>query len=178
MSEATLESPVEEPLRELVDDWSRSESGRAEELQRLLEPIEQALGQLGEWAERASAAEQSEAEARRDSAEKEQAAEQRRKKLEHDLKLARARVTELERSLQERTEELLRVQAANNELAAQLQEIGDDEPLAEASPDATAEGGGDPVDGDLMILPDGESLDDLGDQGDGVAERFARLRQN
>lgn len=176
MSEATLESPVEEPLRELVDDWSRSESGRAEELQRLLEPIEQALGQLGEWAERASVAEQSEAEARRDSAEKEQAAEQRRKKLEHDLKLARARVTELERSLQERTAELLRVQAANNELAAQLQEIGDDEPLVEAS--APSEEGEEPIDGDLMILPDGESLDDLGDQGDGVAERFARLRHN
>ncbi len=178
MSEATLEAPVGEPLHELVDDWTRAESDRSEELKRLLEPIEEAVGQLGEWADRIAAAEQAAAEARREASTKEQTSEERRRKLEHDLKLARARVAELERSLQDRTAELLRVQAANNELAAQLQEIGDDEPLAGGSYAGESPRN---EDGDLMATPNGDDhFAELaeGEPGEGVAERFARLRHN
>ncbi|QDV72291.1 hypothetical protein [Botrimarina mediterranea] len=191
MSVATIEAPVDEPLRELVDDWARAEAGRAEDLQRLLEPLEQAVGQLSEWADRIAAAEAAEAEARRDATAKEQAADARRRRLEHDLKLARDRVTELEQLLLDRTEELLRMQAANNRLAAELREIGDDEPLLaepmaeECRTDAPAPDG--PLsydealtndDGDLMAGADGgEPLPDFA-AVEHVAERFARLRHN
>ena len=189
MSVATIEAPVEEPLRELVDDWTRNETGRAEDLQRLLEPLEQAVGQLSEWADRITAAEAAEAEARRDAASKEQADGARRRRLEHDLKLARDRVTELEQLLLERTEELLRMQAANNRLAAELREIGDDEPLLEESPLNTSQLH-DPQhhdealtsdDGDLMAAAveavEAQPLADFG-AVEHVAERFARLRHN
>jgi chromosome segregation ATPase len=196
MSVATIDAPVEEPLRELVDDWTRNEAGRAEDLQRLLEPLEQAVGQLSDWANRIAAAEASEAEARRDAVSKEQAADTRRRRLEHDLKLARDRVTELEQLLLERTEELLRMQAANNRLAAELREIGDDEPLLEGPlveepsseeyrTDGPPQDG--PLsydealtehDGDLMSASDnGEPLTDFA-AVEHVAERFARLRHN
>ncbi len=178
MSQATIDAPAIEPLRDLVEDWNRSESSRAEDLQRLLEPLEQAVGQLSEWADRVAEAEQAEEDARREAAHKEQAAEARRRRLEHDLRLARERVTELEHLLQERTEELLRMQAANNRLAAELREIGDDEPLAS---DAVADERDD-VDGDLMAinLEDDQLADDFAgaEPVEGVAERFARLRQN
>jgi chromosome segregation ATPase len=185
MSQATLEAPAVEPLRDLVEDWNRSEASRAEDLQRLLEPLEQAVSQLSEWADRVAVAEQREEEARREAASKEQAADARRRRLEHDLKLARQRVTELEQLLQDRTEELLRMQAANNRLAAELREIGDDEPLAsDALGDPIEDADGDlikDVDGDLMaIAPEDEELADFGaaEPIEGVAERFARLRQN
>lgn len=177
MPQATIEAPAVEPLRDLVDDWTQSEAGRAEDLQRLLEPLEQAVGQLNEWADRVAAAEQAEEDARREAASKEQAADARRRRLEHDLKLARERVTELEQLLQDRTEELLRMQAANNRLAAELREIGDDEPLAN---EALAEQAG-KSDGDLMASDlDTEPLSDFdaAEHVEGVAERFARLRQN
>lgn len=194
MSVATIDAPVEEPLRALVDDWTRNEAGRAEDLQRLLEPLEQAVGQLSEWANRIAAAEASEAEARRDAVSKEQAADTRRRRLEHDLKLARDRVTELEQLLLERTEELLRMQAANNRLAAELREIGDDEPLLEgplveepSSEEFRTDG---PLsydealtddDGDLMAAAveavEAQPLADFG-AVEHVAERFARLRHN
>jgi chromosome segregation ATPase len=194
MSVATIEAPVEEPLRELVDDWTRNEAGRAEDLQRLLEPLEQAVGQLSDWANRIAAAEASEAEARRDAVSKEQAADTRRRRLEHDLKLARDRVTELEQLLLDRTEELLKMQAANNRLAAELREIGDDEPLLEGplleeSPPNTSQLH-DPQhydealtsdDGDLMAgaveAVEAQPLADFG-AVEHVAERFARLRHN
>lgn len=196
MSVATIDAPVVEPLRELVDDWTRNEAGRAEDLQRLLEPLEQAVGQLSEWADRIAAAEASEAEARRDAVSKEQAADTRRRRLEHDLKLARDRVTELEQLLLERTEELLRMQAANNRLAAELREIGDDEPLlAESSIDGSVAGCSLPDespaeapehydetltsdDGDLMAASnDTVPLAEFA-AVEHVAERFARLRHN
>lgn len=191
MSVATIEAPVEEPLRELVDDWTRNEAGRAEDLQRLLEPLEQAVGQLSEWADRIAAAEAAEAEARRDAASKEQADGARRRRLEHDLKLARDRVTELEQLLLERTEELLRMQAANNRLAAELREIGDDEPLLEGpDPPLNVSNLHDPQhydealtsdDGDLMAAAvepvEAQPLADFG-AVEHVAERFARLRHN
>lgn len=186
MSVATIDAPVEEPLRELVDNWTRNEAGRAEDLQRLLEPLEQAVGQLSDWANRIAAAEASEAEARRDAASKEQAADTRRRRLEHDLKLARDRVTELEQLLLDRTEELLRMQAANNRLAAELREIGDDEPLLEESlveehlqdgPLSYDEALTD-HDGDLMSASNnGEPLAEFA-AVEHVAERFARLRHN
>jgi chromosome segregation ATPase len=199
MSVATIDAPVEEPLRELVDNWTRNEAGRAEDLQRLLEPLEQAVGQLSDWANRIAAAEASEAEARRDAVSKEQAADTRRRRLEHDLKLARDRVTELEQLLLDRTEELLRMQAANNRLAAELREIGDDEPLLdgplldgplleESPPNASQLH--DPQhydealtsdDGDLMAAAveavEAQPLADFG-AVEHVAERFARLRHN
>ena len=186
MSQATLEAPAVDPLRDLVEDWNRSEAGRAEDLQRLLEPLEQAVGQLSEWADRVAVAEQAEEDARREAASKEQAAEARRRRLEHDLKLARQRVTELEQLLQDRTEELLRMQAANNRLAAELREIGDDEPLAsDALAESIDEADGDlisDVDGDLMAIAGDEQqlADDFAgtEAIEGVAERFARLRQN
>jgi hypothetical protein len=200
MSVATIEAPVEESLRELVDDWTRTEAGRAEDLQRLLEPLERAVGQLSEWADRIAAAEGAEADARRDAVSKEQAADARRRRLEHDLKLARVRVTELEQLLQERTEELLRMQAANNRLAAELREIGDDEPLLDGplldgpvSDESFTDGpqpyeltdGPQPYDealtnddNDLMAAPsEGGSLPDFA-AVEHVAERFARLRHN
>lgn len=194
MSVATIDAPVKEPLRALVDDWTHNEAGRAEDLQRLLEPLEQAVGQLSDWANRIAAAEASEAEARRDAVSKEQAADTRRRRLEHDLKLARDRVTELEQMLLERTEELLRMQAANNRLAAELREIGDDEPLLEgplveepSSEEFRTDG---PLsydealtddDGDLMAAAveavEAQPLADFG-AVEHVAERFARLRHN
>lgn len=194
MSVATIDAPVEEPLRALVDDWTRNEAGRAEDLQRLLEPLEQAVGQLSEWANRIAAAEASEAEARRDAVSKEQAADTRRRRLEHDLKLARDRVTELEQLLLERTEELLRMQAANNRLAAELREIGDDEPLLEGplveEPSLEEFRTDGPLsydealtddDGDLMAAAveavEAQPLADFG-AVEHVAERFARLRHN
>lgn len=194
MSVATIDAPVEEPLRALVDDWTRNEAGRAEDLQRLLEPLEQAVGQLSDWANRIAAAEASEAEARRDAVSKEQAADTRRRRLEHDLKLARDRVTELEQLLLERTEELLRMQAANNRLAAELREIGDDEPLLEGplveEPSLEEFRTDGPLsydealtddDGDLMAAAveavEAQPLADFG-AVEHVAERFARLRHN
>ncbi|TWU00696.1 Chromosome partition protein Smc [Botrimarina colliarenosi] len=177
MSEATIDAPIDESLHALVEDWTQAEAGRAEELHRLLEPIEQAMAQLTEWADRIAAAEASEATARNEAASRDQAAEDRRRKLEHDLKLSRTRVAELEKSLQERTAELLRLQAANNELAAQLQEIDDEE-----SPSGTGGPTTDPPhDGDLMSIPaDDATFADIAvevDGNEGVAERFARLRR-
>jgi chromosome segregation ATPase len=169
MSTATLDAPAVEPLRGLMAGLADAEAGRAAELLTLLEPIERALGELNEWADRLDAAEQAAANAQQQFASQERAADQRRRKLEHDLRLARDRVIELERSLQERTEELLRVQQANNELAAQLREIGDDETL-----EAGAEGETASEDGDLMIITDSPAPEG----GEGVAERFARLRRS
>lgn len=179
MSAATIDAPASEPLRGLLDDFIDNEQSRSDELARLLEPVEQALSQLADWADRLDAAERAAGEANQQAAAQERAADDRRRKLEHDLRLARARVLELERSLQERTEELLRAQAANNDLAAQLREIGDDEPLETAIPDPEADDRrpydeADAADGDLMLL----GADDGGEPGEGVAERFARLRRS
>ncbi|QDT67185.1 hypothetical protein MalM25_00820 [Planctomycetes bacterium MalM25] len=170
MSDAPTEAPASDPLRSLVDDWSQAEESRVAEVDGLLEPIEQALGQLVEWADRLATNQQAEAEQREEADARTQAGDDRRRRLEHDLKLARARVADLERMLHDRTEELLRAQEANNQLAAELQAIGDDDPaLAAISIDEEAAGEGPPTED-----PTDEAANAASDGG--VAQRFAALR--
>lgn len=170
MTDAPTEAPASDPLRSLVDDWSRAEEGRAAEVDGLLEPIEQTLGQLVEWADRLATSQQAETEQREEADARAQAGDDRRRRLEHDLKLARTRVADLERMLHERTEELLRAQESNNQLAAELQAIGDDDPaLAAISVDDT------PTDEATTASESPDESANASSDG-GVAQRFAALR--
>ncbi|MEN0110235.1 MAG: hypothetical protein AAF805_05890 [Planctomycetota bacterium] len=138
-----------DPVRQAIDDWAAGEDARSASLAELIAELAGSLGELSEWA------------AARESAEAEDAAahaerDELLRRLEHDLRLSRGRVADLESQLQQRTRELLEAQAANNELAAQLQEA----PLQEAALD-----------------PPGEDATDADDAAAGsVAQRFARLR--
>lgn len=170
MADTTTSLLATDPLRALVEEWSRVELTRAEDLERMIAPLETAVGQLAEWADRVAVVEQAEAERLQETETREQAAEDRRRRLEHDLKLARARVRELEQALQERTEELLRAQAANNSLAAELQSIESDDTLTTDPLDDEVFENFDPV--ETAVEPPETTETD-----DGVAERFARLRR-
>ncbi|MEO0530491.1 MAG: hypothetical protein AAF266_07920 [Planctomycetota bacterium] len=182
MSDTTTPLPAADPLRALVEEWSRSEVTRAEDLDRLIAPLEEAVERLAEWADRIALVEQAEAERQQEAEAREQAAEDRRRRLEHDLKLARARVRELEQGLQERTEELLRAQAANNALAAELQSIESDDSLETDPLDDEVFENLDPIDDSEHA--EGEQAADNGEHAEaaesdgGVAERFARLRRS
>lgn len=162
MTDALTEAPANDPLRRLVAEWSQADEGRAAEVDGLLEPIEQTLGQLVEWADRLAVSQQAEAEQREEDEAREQAGDDRRRRLEHDLKLARTRVADLERMLHDRTEELLRAQEANSRLAAEMQSIGDDDPALAA---ISIEDDTPPSEVEAAPAEDG-----------GVAERFAALR--
>lgn len=179
MPDTTTPLPATDPLRALVEEWSHAEVTRAEDLNRMIAPLEEAVGQLIGYADQIAVTEQTEAEHREEAATREQAAEDRRRRLEHDLKLARARVRELEQALQERTEELLRAQAANNSLAAELQSIESEgtyasEPLEDEAFehfDSTVEPGIEPIES-------AHPTEATGEAESGVAERFARLRRS
>ncbi len=183
MADSPIDAPGTDPIGPLVAQWSEAESSRSEQLEQLLGPIEQSLEQLSQWADRLAADQQSQEAERQETAQRESAAEERRKLLERDLRLARNRVAELEQTLQDRTEELLRAQAANNALAAELQAVGDDLPddLDDEPPepqpleidDALAAEAAEANEPELaMACAEGES-----DLSGGVAERFARLRR-
>lgn len=131
-----------EPIRQAIDDWAAGEEARSASLAELIAELAGSLGDLSQWAVGLEGAEAAAAEA---NAQRDELL----RRMEHDLRLSRGRVTDLETQLQQRTQELLDAQAANNALAAQLQEA----PL-DAAPPASEEA---PAAG-------------------GVAERFAKLR--
>lgn len=171
-----------EPIRELIAGWQAGEEQLATEYGATLAAIEEAVRELeAVGARMEQRAQEQEAAIEQERAawrQQEETSAEARKRLEHDLALSRSRVRELERHLQQRTEELLEAQSANNALAAQLQEVTDplpvladhDEDYAEPSaPDDSAESA-EPVaaeSGPSNAAPDGE---------ESVSERFARLR--
>lgn len=160
-----------EALSALFEDWSKAEEASENQAWDLLQPIEEAFARLDDLAAQLAEADQAEAAAREDAERRIQAAEEHRQKLEHDLKLARDRVTDLEESLQQRTEDLLEAQNDNNELAAQLQAIDSQPPAPPASDQPLNGGEGEPT-------PDeAEKSADPDQDLTGVAARFAKLRR-
>lgn len=159
----------QEPLRQLIAGWNDDETARSEEFGHSLDAVEAAVRELeqlsGRMEQRLAEVNESMEAERQQARERQESETQRRQRLEHDLGLARSRVVELERHLQQRTEELLEAQSANNALAAQLQEAGDVPfvaPLEEAPSEA-------PHDGP-------EPFTEEPDTEGSVADRFARLR--
>ena len=151
MSETSIDSATHEPLRAVIADAAAADAQWNESQQQLIDGVEATLRQLEEQIERLAEGESAEEARRRE-------ADEHRRRLEHDLKLARTRVHDLEEALQQRTEELLKAQAANNALAAELQaaEIDPSDEVAESSASPAEE-------------PHGE------DEAS-VTERFAKLR--
>lgn len=181
MADSPIEAPGSNPLGQLVVQWSEAESARAEDLERLLNPIEQSLEKLTQWADQLAQDQQANEAEREEMAQREAAGEERRRLLERDLKLARNRVAELEQTVQGRTEELLKAQAANNALAAELQAVGDD--LPDDPEEDSLEAQPVEIDGAMALAAaEGEAVEvaqdqDNSDSSSGVAERFARLRR-
>ncbi|MGL4513202.1 MAG: hypothetical protein ACRCT8_08935 [Lacipirellulaceae bacterium] len=131
---ATVNDAARETVQALLDAWWDDESQLAAERDASLEALDESLKALDGWGDRFAREQVTrEATTRLRDAER-AAADEHRRRLEHDLAVARSRVFDLERGLQERTEELLRVQAANNALSAELQSMIDAWPLSEGLP--------------------------------------------
>ncbi|CAL1151141.1 unnamed protein product [Cladocopium goreaui] len=151
MSDTSTDSATHEPLRAVIADAAAADAHWSESQHELINGVEETLRQLEEQIGRIAEGESAEEQRRHE-------ADAHRRRLEHDLKLARTRVHDLEEALQQRTEELLKAQAANNALAAELQ-------AAEIDPsDEVAESSASPAE------------EPHGDDEASVTERFAKLR--
>ncbi len=162
-----------QPLQTLIDDLWQGERQQAEEQVASIEALEETMAVLEEWSQRLETQQTEQEESEKEEEARWIEAEEVRKRLEHDLVAARGRIADLQSSLQERTEELLKVQAANNDLADELQALSDAQPLCvppavepvvERLPEEVAEEESSP---DLPEAPEVES----------VSERFGRLRK-
>lgn len=174
------------PLQTLIDDLWQVESQQVEQQTASMEALEEAMTVLDDWSQRLEN-QQSEQDAEQESQEQAKEtewleAEELRKRLEHDLITARERMTDLQSSLQERTEELLKAQAANNELVAELQAANDALPLStshatlpveSAEPSEQAEQT-EQIESDE---PAEEESSPDPPEGKSVSERFGRLRK-
>ncbi|MEO1495802.1 MAG: hypothetical protein AAFV43_01500 [Planctomycetota bacterium] len=161
-----------EPIRELIAGWRTGEERMAGEYDATLSAIDEVVRELesvGARMEQRAAEREAEFDQQAERWRQQQETDQQhRKRLEHDLALARSRVREVERHLQQRTEELLEAQTANNTLAAQLQEITDPLPVIVPS-DA-----GDPQPSAPAAADAGEEAQNEAESS--VSERFAKLR--
>lgn len=165
---------IYEPVRELIAGWQADEERMSGEFTATFAALEQLVQELvaaGDRVGQHAASREAEVQQQLGEWQQQQESEQQhRKRLEHDLALSRSRVTELERHLQQRTEELLEAQSANNALAAQLQEITDPLPVIADHGDTGQEADHAPAPAPAVEQPavaEGESS---------VSERFARLR--
>ncbi len=118
-------SAAHEPVQALIDRWWELGVAEAESQEQAISELEQTLQTLSGWGQQL-------AEQLEDRKTKQQ-------RLEHDVASLRSRVTDLEKALQDRTEELLRAQAANNALAAELQQAEVEPFSAQASELDTAQ---------------------------------------
>ena len=154
-------STAQEPVQALVDQlWEETVEGSGEHLSQI-EELQQTIHSLLAISEKLSSHLSKEAEQER--------------KLEHDVTALRNRVAELEKSLQQRTEELLQAQAANNALAAELQQA---EIKTEATTTSVSE----------ENTPTAETVEESFEPNEestveaespiGVSERFNRLRSS
>ncbi|MEQ8847005.1 hypothetical protein [Botrimarina sp.] len=126
MTGADADAPEVQPLCELVTRWGELEETYGQQFKSLLDPLEEAVRRIDEYADLLSEADEAEKAAQREAEERLEAAAERRKRLEHDLRLSRERVRTLEQTLRQRTEELLQAQTVNNELAARLNAVADE----------------------------------------------------
>ncbi len=171
-----MSTVTHQPLQTLIDDLWQGERQQVEEQAASMGALEEAMGVLEDWGQRLED-QQAEQDAEQATYEKSQEAERLEaeeilKRLEHDLVTARERVADLQSSLQERTEELLKAQAANNELAAELQAKNDALPLrtppvAEPAPEPIAKA---TVEEDSTDAPEPAKVKS-------VSDRFGRLRK-
>lgn len=159
-----------QPLQTLIEDLWQSERQRAEEQTTSINAIEEAMTVLDDWSQRLEALQANQNAGQEATDQEKEAervgAEELRKRLEHDLVTARERVDDLQSSLQERTEELLKAQAANNELSAELQAVNDALPL-----------GVPPTSGPVETKPTDKELSSDSSEGKSVSERFGQLRK-
>lgn len=109
-------SAAHEPVQALIDRWWELGVSESEAQQQAISELEQTLQDLSEWGQQLAGQLENR--------------ETKQQRLEHDVASLRSRVTDLEKTLQDRTEELLRAQAANNALAAELQQAEFD-PIAD-----------------------------------------------
>ena len=175
---AVANETAHQPLQSLIDDLWQGERQQAEEQTASMEALEEAMGVLDEWSQRLEA-EQAKRDAEQEAAEQAREAERLelesyRKRIEQDLVAARERIADLQSSLQERTEELLKAQAANNDLAAELQTVKDALPLGAITASPTESAAESPNE-----RTDEESADDSQESSEAksVSERFGRLRK-
>jgi hypothetical protein len=131
---ATINDAARETVQSLLDRWWDDESQLAAECEASLVALDETLRELDGWGDRFAREQVTREAAGRLRDADRAAADEHRRRLEHDLAIARARVHDLERALQERTEELLRAQASNNALSAELQSMIDAWPLTEGLP--------------------------------------------
>lgn len=154
------------PLRALIDEAVDTDSQLGESQQQLIDNVESTFRELEAWVARLEENAAAEAERWNEAEANRQAADEHRRRLEHDLKLARTRVGDLEKTLQERTEELLRAQAANNALAAELQ-------AAELQLDDLDEG----EEAEASTSDQEPAATEETEGEDSVSARFAKLRE-
>lgn len=176
-----------EPVQALIDRWWDLGVAEAESHEQAITELEQTLRALSDWGQ--------------DLANQLEIRETKKQRLEHDVVSLRSRVTDLEKALQDRTQELLRAQEANNLLAAELQQTDIDpigksngsfesadlaessnnavesqEPFVESESVAEALEVGS-VESDEAIDRQAESTDVLAiDEAIRVSERFGKLR--
>ena len=113
-----IKETAREPIHGFVNQFWDEEQQETHLQQEKLQQLAEAIDSLNAWSERL---EQWQEEAIRHEQELEasqHATEQIKVEYEQECTLLRQRVSDLEISLQDRTEELLRAQAANNALAA------------------------------------------------------------
>ena len=174
----TLTETAHQPIRALIDGLSETDRQRGEAAEQLLVALETAVHDLESWGER-TARHLVEEESEKERIEHDhQSRNERCAMLEHDLGLARARVVDLEKALQQRTKELLEAQEANNALAAELQSVDGVPPLSkEAAPppsEATPEA---PAAAEESSASNGGPSDEEASNSGSVSERFAKLRK-
>lgn len=153
-------STAQEPVQALVDQlWEDTIEGSGEHLSQIDE-LQQTIHSLLAISEKLSSHLSEEAEQER--------------KLEHDVTALRNRVIELEKLLQQRTEELLQAQAANNALAAELQQ-------AEIKTEAASSISEENTPAAETVQESVERIEEPTVEADspiGVSERFNRLRSS
>lgn len=167
MENATLES-AREPVLAFLGGMREEEQQASEQQENAYEQLQEALESLNAWSERLEQW-QAEVDARDQERDADRrSADQMRVEFEQECDLLRQRVGDLEIALQDRTEELLRAQAANNALAA-LQSSNVHRP----TPAVSEESAEMPP---LEFEPPPEGPE-VAEAGESVSERFEKLRR-